>query len=387
MKFINSEFVFSPPGSPKRLSRGELENIYEDEVYISDSNSDDVDDGVVGDNNRGNNMKNNIEDMNNMHKEEKRREKEVQNEQFLREAETLATLSHPNVVSIFGVVTDGDRPGIVEEFLSGGSLQRVLAKERERAKDREAARQDAIEKANGNVALQAELLAKVAASTAIRPRLDAKTRLQLCLDVARGMEYLHAKRFVHFDLKSDNVLAAVRGRRLVCKVCDFGLSKRRRSQASFVSGVNSRRGTLPWTAPEVLRSPDKVTESADVYSFAIVMWELWTSQLPHYGLDEYALYGGLMMHQLRPKIPGDDALSPRTGPYRAATKDAGQVVVDVDPPCDGWETLMKNCWKENGKERPKFVDIVASLEAMQNEHFDGNNGTPPIKQPVPRRKQ
>ena len=387
VKFINREFVFSPPGSPKRLSRGELENIYEDEVYISDSNSDDVDDGVVGDNNRGNNMKNNIEDMNNMHKEEKRREKEVQNEQFLREAETLATLSHPNVVSIFGVVTDGDRPGIVEEFLSGGSLQRVLAKERERAKDREAARQDAIEKANGNVALQAELLAKVAASTAIRPRLDAKTRLQLCLDVARGMEYLHAKRFVHFDLKSDNVLAAVRGRRLVCKVCDFGLSKRRRSQASFVSGVNSRRGTLPWTAPEVLRSPDKVTESADVYSFAIVMWELWTSQLPHYGLDEYALYGGLMMHQLRPKIPGDDALSPRTGPYRAATKDAGQVAVDVDPPCDGWETLMKNCWKENGKERPKFVDIVASLEAMQNEHFDGNNGTPPIKQPVPRRKQ
>ena len=33
---------------------------------------------------------------------------------------------------------------------------------------------------------------------------------------------------------------------------------------------------------------------------------------------------------------------------------------------------MKNCWKENSKERPKFVDIVASLEAMKNEHFDGN---------------
>ena len=86
-----------------------------------------------------------------------------------------------------------------------------------------------------------------------------------------------------------------------------------------------------------------------------------------------------MMHQLRPTVPGDDALSPRTGPYRAATKDA-QVTVDIDPPCDGWETLMKNCWKENSKERPKFVDIVASLEAMKNEHFDGNafSGTPPV---------
>ena len=73
-----------------------------------------------------------MDDMDNMHKEKKRKEKEEQHEHFLREAETLATLSHPNVVSIFGVVTDGDRPGIVEEFLSGGSLQRVLAKERER---------------------------------------------------------------------------------------------------------------------------------------------------------------------------------------------------------------------------------------------------------------
>ena len=390
VKFINREFVFSPPGSPKRHGRDGLDNIFEDEEFISNSNSGDDDADNDDDDNddddfkddksrRRNNAKKNMDDMDNMHKEKKRKEKEEQHEHFLREAETLATLSHPNVVSIFGVVTDGDRPGIVEEFLSGGSLQRVLAKERERAKDREAARQDAVKKANGDVALQAELLAKVAASTATRSRLDAKTRLQLCLDVARGMEYLHAKRFVHFDLKSDNVLAAVRGRRLVCKVCDFGLSKRRRSQASFVSGVNSRRGTLPWTAPEVLRSPDKVTESADVYSFAIVMWELWTSQLPHYGLDEYALYGGLMMHQLRPTVPGDDALSPRTGPYRAATKDA-QVTVDIDPPCDGWETLMKNCWKENSKERPKFVDIVASLEAMKNEHFDGNafSGTPPV---------
>jgi len=395
VKFINREFVFSPPGSPKRHS---LDNIFEEEEFISNSNSDDdddddddhdrdADDDFKDDDStrRRNNARKNMNDIDNMHREQKRKEKEEQHEQFLREAETLASLSHPNVVSIFGVVTDGDRPGIVEEFLSGGSLQRVLAKERERAKDREVARQDAVKKANGDVALEAELLAKVAASTATRPRLDAKTRLQLCLDVARGMEYLHAKRFVHFDLKSDNVLAAVRGRRLVCKVCDFGLSKRRRSQASFVSGVNSRRGTLPWTAPEVLRSPDKVTESADVYSFAIVMWELWTSQLPHYGLDEYALYGGLMMHQLRPPIPGDDTLSPRTGPYRAATKDA-QVTVDVDPPCEGWEALMKNCWKENSKERPKFVDIVASLEFMKSEHFDDANGgvgTPPVNNKPP----
>jgi serine/threonine protein kinase len=380
VKFINREFVFSPPGSPtRRGGRDQLDNIFEDEELISNNSDDDGEYNNKGGNKSNNNNNNNINAalMNNKQneskltdrEEQKRKEKEEHHESFLREAETLATLSHPNVVSIFGVVTDGDRPGIVEEFLSGGSLQRVLAKERDRAKDRELAKQEAIEKANGDEAFLSELLSKLASSTANRARLDAKTRLHLCLDVARGMEYLHAKRFVHFDLKSDNILVAVRGRRLVCKVCDFGLSKQRRSQASFVSNVNSRRGTLPWTAPEVLRSPDKVSDSADVYSFAIVMWELWTSHLPHYGLDEYALYGGLMMHQLRPQILGDDVLSPRTGPYRAATKDA-QPVVDLLPPCEGWDVLMKDCWKENSKERPKFVDIVHGLENMLKTHFN-----------------
>ena len=120
------------------------------------------------------------------------------------------------------------------------------------------------------------------------------------------MEYLHAKRTVHFDLKSDNVLAAVRGRRLVCKVCDLVYP----NVTSFASLVRIRRQLSPRhvaaldRARSLQQSPDKVTESADVYSLAIVMWELWTSQLPHYGLDEYAsVTADSMMHQLRPTVP------------------------------------------------------------------------------------
>ena len=43
VKFINREFVFSPPGSPKRLGRDGLDNIFEDEEFISNSNSGDDD--------------------------------------------------------------------------------------------------------------------------------------------------------------------------------------------------------------------------------------------------------------------------------------------------------------------------------------------------------
>ncbi len=44
----------------------------------------------------------------------------------------------------------------------------------------------------------------------------------------------------------------------MAKVADFGLSKQK--HATFVTGVSSQRGTLPWIAPEILRTPDKVTE-------------------------------------------------------------------------------------------------------------------------------
>ncbi|GFH17980.1 putative serine/threonine-protein kinase, partial [Haematococcus lacustris] len=72
------------------------------------------------------------------------------------------------------------------------------------------------------------------------------------------MEYLHAKRIVHFDLKAANVLVGWREGAAMAKVADFGLSKQR--QQTFVTGVNSLRGTLPWTAPEIIHSPKAVTE-------------------------------------------------------------------------------------------------------------------------------
>lgn len=72
------------------------------------------------------------------------------------------------------------------------------------------------------------------------------------------MEYLHSKKIVHFDLKSANLLLGYRDRRAICKVADFGLSKQKRE--TYVSGVSSQRGTLPWIAPEIIKTPHAVTE-------------------------------------------------------------------------------------------------------------------------------
>jgi len=72
------------------------------------------------------------------------------------------------------------------------------------------------------------------------------------------MEYLHQKRIVHFDLKSANLLLGYRDKRAICKVADFGLSKQKHD--TYVTNVSSQRGTLPWTAPEIIKNPKMVTE-------------------------------------------------------------------------------------------------------------------------------
>ncbi|KAF9606339.1 hypothetical protein IFM89_025007 [Coptis chinensis] len=91
--------------------------------------------------------------------------------------------------------------------------------------------------------------------------LDRRKKLIIAMDAAFGMEYLHSKNIVHFDLKCDNLLVNLRdSQRPICKVGDFGLSRIKRN--TMVSG--GVRGTLPWMAPELLngsssRSFEKVS--------------------------------------------------------------------------------------------------------------------------------
>lgn len=86
----------------------------------------------------------------------------------------------------------------------------------------------------------------------------------------QGMEYLHTKRIVHFDLKSANLLLGYKDRRAICKVADFGLSKQKRD--TYVSNVSSQRGTLPWIAPEIIKTPNAVTEKVCRPALSTAFW-------------------------------------------------------------------------------------------------------------------
>ncbi|KAE9621502.1 putative protein kinase TKL-Pl-6 family [Lupinus albus] len=220
--------------------------------------------------------------------------------EFWREADILSKLHHPNVVAFYGVVQNG--PGgtmaTVTEFMVDGSLRHVLLR-----KDR---------------------------------YLDRRKRLIIAMDAAFGMEYLHSKNIVHFDLKCDNLLVNLKDPlRPICKVGDFGLSKIKRN--TLVSG--GVRGTLPWMAPELLNgSSNKVSEKVDVFSFGIVLWEILTGEEPYANMHYGAIIGGIVNNTLRPTIPS----------Y-----------------CDHeWRTLMEECWAPNPSARPSFTEIASRLRVM-----------------------
>ncbi|KAK4266295.1 hypothetical protein QN277_027240 [Acacia crassicarpa] len=220
---------------------------------------------------------------------------------FRREAKILSTLHHPNVVAFYGIVPDG--PGgtmaTLTEYMVHGSLRNVLLK-----------------------------LEKV---------LDRRKRLMIALDAAFGMEYLHFKKVVHFDLKCDNLLVNLGDPdRPVCKVSDFGLSRIKRN--TLVSG--GVRGTLPWMAPELLDgNKSGVSEKVDVFSFGITMWEILTGEEPYASMHCGAIIGGILNNTLRPLIPKR---------------------------CDSeWKRLMEECWSPDPAARPSFTEITHRLRLIQ----------------------
>ncbi|VFR02615.1 unnamed protein product [Cuscuta campestris] len=229
----------------------------------------------------------------------------LQRDDFWNEAIKLADLHHPNVVAFYGVVLDGPGGSVatVTEYMVNGSLRTALQKS-ERI-------------------------------------LDKRKRLLIAMDVAFGMEYLHGKNIVHFDLKSDNLLVNLRDpQRPICKVGDLGLSKVK-CQTLISGGV---RGTLPWMAPELLNgSSSLVCEKVDVFSFGIVMWELLTGEEPYVDLHYGAIIGGIVNNTLRPRVPE---------------------TCDAD-----WKALMERCWSAEPSERPTFTEIANELRAIAANNF------------------
>lgn len=108
------------------------------------------------------------------------------------------------------------------------------------------------------------------ARIAAKPIESHLCQLSIMLDIARGLEYLHTRKpsVIHRDCKSSNILITSKG---VAKITDFGLAKVKQSTRSMMRSVV---GTVNWQAPELWHAHPKYNHKVDVFSCAMVYWEM-----------------------------------------------------------------------------------------------------------------
>lgn len=200
-------------------------------------------------------------------------------ERFQHEAQTLASLTHPNLVTIYDLGVDGGLPYIVMEFVEGESLA-----------------------------------ARIKREAPMPPDAVSAIALQLC----RGLAHAHAWGVVHRDIKPQNILIAPDNQ---VKIVDFGIA--RGPNAAEMTAPGWVLGTAHYLAPEVAAG-QPATVQADLYSLGVVLYLMLTGRLPFEGADPLAV---VMMHRTQPP--------PRPSVYRPGLPPALEAVVvrllDKDP--------------------------------------------------------
>ncbi|WP_181361784.1 Stk1 family PASTA domain-containing Ser/Thr kinase [Streptomyces sp. MA5143a] len=181
-------------------------------------------------------------------------------ERFIREAKSVARLSHPNVVGVYDQGTDGSYVYLAMEYVAGCTLRDVL---RERG--------------------------------ALQPR----AALDILEPILAALGAAHRAGFVHRDMKPENVLIGDDGR---VKVADFGLV---RSVDTVTSTTGTVLGTVAYLAPEQLEHGTTDTR-VDVYACGVMLYEMLTGGKPHGG-DTPAQ---VLYHALNDDVPPPSAAVP-----------------------------------------------------------------------------
>jgi len=237
---------------------------------------------------------------------------------FLNEVRIMSLLDHPNILPLYGVCCDRERLCIFTKYMSLGGLDAMLANQ----------------------------------------IFTLPQRVRLLLSVAKGMAYLHSRTpaVIHRDLKPANLLV---DESYNVHVSDFGLSRIK----TKTMGKTAYVSTWNYMPPEKMRAPeetqlpeseqDRIEEAGDVYSFAIIMYEIVT-MLPVFPNAMYPMQiANLVGRGERPKFPVAEELVSQS----LITTQEVELYAQL-------RQLITTSWNQTPTKRPSFVQLVHRIEDL-----------------------
>ncbi|XP_021749773.1 LOW QUALITY PROTEIN: probable LRR receptor-like serine/threonine-protein kinase At4g29180 [Chenopodium quinoa] len=230
-------------------------------------------------------------------------------DQFTTEVELLMDIRHKNLVSLIGYCEEETTLALVYEYMAGGNLQSNLS--------------------------------------ASKP-LSWKLRLQIALDSAQGLEYLHngcSPPVVHRDVKTQNILL---DKNLQAKIADFGMSKIFPDEPR--THVSTRVIGTPGYLDPQYHETRQLKEKSDVYSFGVVLLELITGKEATVNIQEKVI---TLVQWVIPIL--------ETGDLREILDERLQEVQNTN---SVWRVIdiAMACVKRTAMERPTMSQIVTDLK-------------------------
>ncbi|XP_065905859.1 muscle, skeletal receptor tyrosine-protein kinase-like isoform X2 [Dysidea avara] len=228
--------------------------------------------------------------------------------EFFKEVTFMSKLDHPRIVGLLGVCTITEPYCMIFEYMDLGDLNAYLRSAIGLGPDCDESEKETC-------------------------FLQLSDLLHIVEQIAEGMEYLSNQGLVHRDLATRNCLVATG---LEIKIADFGLSRDINSTDYYrVHG----RAVLPirWMAPESIMY-GKFTMATDVWSFGIVMWEVFT-----YGQQPYV---GLTNEEVISSVTKQGTLEPPTGCPPQVTK------------------VMTQCWSQSPGSRPNVSKLHTAIQQL-----------------------
>lgn len=175
---------------------------------------------------------------------------------FRREAQSAASLSHQNIVSIYDVGKDGNEEYIVMEYVKGQTLKEIIRN---------------------------------------RAPFSAENAIYIIRQIAEALAHAHANHIIHRDIKPQNILVTDDGR---IKVTDFGIA--RAVSAATLTNTGDIVGSVHYLSPEQAKGA-QTNEQSDLYSLGIILYELLTGKVPFDGDTPISI--ALKHIQEQPELP------------------------------------------------------------------------------------